>query len=65
MGCTWQQCADMLMVSRSTLWCRALELAIQILRSTSAMTSDSELDAVVNMIYEQSPNSGMVMVWES
>ena len=63
MGCTWQQCADMLMVSRTTLWRRAHELSIPSLRSTSAMTSDSELDAVVKMIYEQSPNSGIVMVW--
>ena len=63
MGHNWQQCANILMVSRATLWRRAQEFNIATLRSTSASISDIELDAVVQMIYQQSPNNGAVMVW--
>lgn len=63
MGHNWQQCANILMVSRATLWRRAQEFNIPTLRSTSASISDIELDAVVQMIYQQSPNNGAVMVW--
>ena len=63
MGHTWQQCADSLMVSRTTLWRRAQEYNIPTLKTTSASISDDELDAIVHMIYKQSPNNGAVMVW--
>ncbi|XP_019857905.1 PREDICTED: uncharacterized protein LOC109586176 [Amphimedon queenslandica] len=62
-GYSWQQCANMLMISRTTLWRRVQELGIPTLRSSSALISDAELDAVVQMIYKQSPNNGVIMVW--
>ena len=63
MGYTWQQCADTLMISRTTLWRRAQELGIATQHTTSASISDEQLDAVVRMIYLESPNNGIVMVW--
>lgn len=63
MGYSWQQCADILMMSRTTLWRRVQDLGIPTLRTSSASISDADLDAVVKMIYEQSPNNGIVMVW--
>lgn len=63
MGYTWQQCADTLMISRTTLWQRAQELGIATQHTTSASINDEQLDAVVRMIYLQSPNNGIVMVW--
>ena len=63
MGYTWQQCADTLMISRTTLWRRAQELGIVTQHAASASINDRELDSVVQMIYLQSPNNGIVMVW--
>ena len=42
---SWQDCADTLLVSRTTLWRRALELGI----TTMSEISDLELDSVVYM----------------
>ena len=64
MGYTWQQCADTLMISRTTLWRRAQELGIATQHTTSASISDEQLDAVVKMMYLESPNNGIVMVEE-
>ncbi len=60
MGYTWKKCAHTLLVSRTTLWRRAKELGIT--RSPTDIT-DGDLDGVIRMIYQQSPNSGTVMVW--
>ena len=46
---TWQQVADALMVSRSTLWRRLTELGIPI--STFSNISDTELDGVVELLH--------------
>ena len=54
-------CAEALSMSRCTLWRRARELGIPT-RSVTEIT-DSDLDAVVEMIYRQSPNCGTIMVW--
>ena len=62
MGYSWQKCADILMVSRTTLWRRAKECHFSTLQASSASISDDDLDAVVQMIYHQSPNNGIVMV---
>ena len=51
------------MISRTTLWRRAQELGIATQHTTSASISDEQLDAVVRMIYLESPNNGIVMVW--
>ena len=52
------------MISRTTLWRRAQELGIATQHTTSAsIISDEQLDAVVRMIYLESPNNGIVMVW--
>ena len=61
MGCSWKKCAEMLLVSRTTLWRRAKELGIPTQSPTDI--TDNDLDAVIRMIYHQSPNSGTVMVW--
>ncbi len=44
---SWSKCADVLMMSRTTLWRRAVELGI-----SNQMTeiSDAELDSVVRRI---------------
>ena len=44
-------------------WHQAQDLGLPTLQFRSASISDSELDAVVDMIYKQSPNSGIIMVW--
>ena len=56
---SWQDCADALLVSRTTLWRRALELGI----TTMSEISDLELDSVVERIVHEAPNCGTIMVW--
>ena len=56
---SWQDCADTLLVSRTTLWRRALELGI----TTMSEISDLELDSVVERIVHEAPNCGTIMVW--
>ena len=63
MGYNWKQCAETLMVSRTTLWRRAKELGIPTQGFCASTVSDNDLDAVVRMICTQSPNSGIIMVW--
>ena len=57
---SWSKCADVLMMSRTTLWRRAVELGI-----SNQMTeiSDAELDSVVRRISTICPNYGSIMVW--
>ena len=57
----WQQVADVLMVSRTTLWRRLTELGIPI--STFSNISDTELDGVVELLVKDFPNYGIVMMW--
>ena len=57
---SWKDCADTLLVSRTTLWRRALELGI----TTMSEISDLELDSVVERIIHEAPNCGIIMVWD-
>ena len=61
MRLTWDQCADVLMISRTTLWRRCHELGIT-LQSTSNI-SDSEVDAVMQRLVNQYPRCGTIMMW--
>ena len=58
---SWNDCADILLVSRTTLWWRALELGI------TAMTEISHLepDAVVERISRDAPHYSIIMVLKS
>ena len=60
MKLSWQECADALLVSRSTLWRRLKEMKVM---PTFSDITDSELDAVVEAIQHNSPRSGAVLVW--
>lgn len=63
MRLTWDQCADadVLMISRTTLWHRCHELGIT-LQSTSNI-SDSEVDAGMQRLVNQYPRCGTIMMW--
>ena len=56
---SWKDCADTLLVSRTTLWRQALELGI----TTMSEISDLKLDSVVERIVHKVPNCGKIMVW--
>lgn len=58
---TWEQVADVLMISRSTLWRRLTELGCPISSYTSI--NDTELDGVVELLVGDFPNYGIVMMW--
>ena len=58
---TWQQVADVLMVSRTTLWRRLTELDIPL--SSYSDISDAELDGVMELLVRDFPNNGIVMMW--
>ena len=58
---SWEECAAVLMVSRTTLWRRAQELGIS--RAAFSNISDTELDSVVERIAHQAPSCGVIMVW--
>ena len=58
---SWQQVADVMMVSRCTLWRRLTELGIPL--STFSNISDNELDGVVELLVKDFPNYGIVMMW--
>ena len=53
--------ADVLMMSRSTLWRRPTELGCPISSYTSI--NDTELDGVVELLVRDFPNYGIVMMW--
>ena len=61
MRLTWDQCADVLMISRTTLWRRCHELGISLNPSTSI--SDSDLDTVLQRLAQQHPRCGTTMMW--
>ena len=58
---TWQQVADVLMVSRSTLWRNLARLGINL--PPHSNISDSELDGVMELLVRDFPNNGIVMMW--
>ena len=55
---TWEQVADVLMVSRTTLWRRLTEIDISL-----SSYSDSELDGVMELLVRDFPRNGIVMMW--
>ena len=55
---TWQQVADVLMISRSTLWRRLTELGFPM--SSYSDISDSELDGVMELLIADFPRNGIV-----
>ncbi len=59
MKISWKECADILLVSKTTLWRRALYFGI----TAMSELSDLQLDAVVEIIAHESPNCGIIMVW--
>ena len=52
----WEDIADALQVSRTTLWRRVKELGIPLERYTEI--SDADLDDAVSSIQQQNPNRG-------
>ena len=57
-----ETCADVLLISRSTLWRRCNELGISGRTSTSTNISEDELDAVVRRLVGNYPRSGTIMI---
>ena len=62
MRLTWQQCADILLTSRTTLWRRCQELDLNTHNTTFSTLSDGELDAIMQMLVERYPRCGSVMM---
>lgn len=60
MKLSWPECADALLISRSTLWRRLNKLKVM---PTFSDITDADLDSVVEAIQYSSPRSGAVMVW--
>ena len=58
---TWNAVAEVLMISRTTLWHRLREMNFPL--SSYSNISDSELDAVVSLLVERFPQNGIVMMW--
>ena len=58
---SWDKVADVLMVSRSTLWRRLNELGISL--SSYSNITDSELDGVMGILVRDYPQNGVVMMW--
>lgn len=61
LGNTWQQIADILMISRTTLWGRVRELGLP--TSRYSQLSDSELDSVMPTLVQRFPNNGTTLMW--
>lgn len=62
MRLTCQQCADILLVSRTTLWRRCQEIGLDLHTTNFSGITDDELDSVMHMLVERSPRSGSVMM---
>lgn len=58
---TWSQIADVMMVSRTTLWRRISSLGLSF--SCYSDISDSELDSVVELQVRNFPRYGSIMMW--
>jgi len=57
---TWSAVADVLMISRTTLWRRLRKMDISL--SSYTDISDSELDAVMSLLVSRFPQNG-IMMW--
>ena len=62
MKLSWEQCADILLVSRTTLWRRCREMGLH-LNSQYSDISVQELDAIVQRLACDFPRSGTMMIW--
>jgi len=58
---TWQQVADVLMISRTTLWRRLTELRVPL--ASYSDISEHELDGVMQLLVRDFPRNGVVMMW--
>ncbi len=58
---TWNQVAEVMMVSRSTLWRRLSELGVSFSRYSTI--SDLELDSVMVLEVRNFPRYGSIMMW--
>ena len=58
---SWDRIADVLMVSRTTLWRHLNELGLNL--SSYSDITDSELDGVMEMLVGNYPRNGIVMMW--
>ena len=58
---TWDEIADVLMISRTTLWRRMKELGIT--TGQYSDVSDAELDSIITTLVKNFPNSGITMMW--
>lgn len=58
---TWQQVADVLMISRTTLWRRLTELRVPL--ASYSDISEHELDGVMQLLVQDFPRNGVVMMW--
>ena len=66
MHLSWHQCADVLLISRTTLRRRCCELGVSQSRSGTgsySCISDVELDAVVQRLAQDYPRCGTIMIW--
>ena len=61
MRLTWEQCADILLVSRTTLWRRCREMGLCV--HTYTNIPQQELDAIVERLVSDFPRSGTIMIW--
>ena len=58
---SWDQIAEVLMVSRTTLWRCLNELGLTL--SSYSDITDSELDGVLEILVKNYPRSGIMMMW--
>lgn len=58
---TWSAIADVLMISRTTLWRRLSDMNIPL--SSYTQISNSDLDAVMSLLITTFPQNGIVMMW--
>ena len=59
---TWNEVANVLMISRTTLWRRLSELSIVPLNSYTEI-SNADLDTVMSTLITRFPHNGIVMMW--
>jgi len=61
LGFSWEEIADVVMISRTTLWRRLKELGIT--TGQYADISEAELDSIMSTLVRNFPNSGITMMW--
>ena len=61
LGFSWEEIADVMMISRTTLWRRLKELGIT--TGQYADISEAELDSIMSTLVRNFPNSGITMMW--